>query len=59
MRRTHNAVVQLVAGLGFLQDVIGRLIVGRLLKDRFMDLRVERLADRFDLLAIVLFEHGQ
>ncbi len=50
--------MQLVARLGFEQNVIGRLFVGRLLEDRFVDLRVERLADRFYLLAVVLLEHG-
>ena len=39
--------------------MVGWLLVGWLLQNRFVDLWVERLTDRFDLLAIVLFEHGQ
>jgi hypothetical protein len=58
LRRPHDAVVQLIAGTQFAGDVAGGDVAARLLADCFVQVGIERPADRFEPPAVVLLEHG-
>jgi len=55
---SHDAIVELKSDLSDMEDFAGRLLFGGQLGDGFVQMRIEGLVERFDLDAMVPFEHA-
>ena len=53
----HHAIVQLVSVLGDHQHGVGRILVGRLLHDGVVEVRIERRVQGLDAVAVMALEH--